>query len=124
MSLRIKTVTMDCNDPKLICRFWSQVTGREVVDHGQEDPYWALRDPAGRDVTLLLQKVAEGKTTKNRVHLDLHTPDLDAEVERVAALGATIVGRYEEDGETWVWMEDPEQNEFCLCLIQDGPDST
>jgi predicted enzyme related to lactoylglutathione lyase len=115
---------MDCNDPELLGRFWSEVTGREIVDHGKEDPYWALRDPTGRDVTLLLQKVSEGKQTKNRVHLDLHTPDLDAEVERVAALGATVVGRYEEDGDTWVWLEDPEGNEFCICLLKDGQDST
>lgn len=123
MPLRVKTVTMDCNDPELMGRFWSQVTGREIIDHGQEDPYWALPDPERRDVTLLLQKVAEEKRTKNRVHLDLHTPDMNAEVERVTALGATIVGRYEEDGETWVWLEDPEQNEFCICHIG-GADST
>ncbi|MGI8708396.1 MAG: VOC family protein [Actinomycetota bacterium] len=118
MALRIRTVTMDCNDPDVMGRFWSQVTGREVVDHGQEDPYWALVDPERRDVTLLLQKVAENKRTKNRVHLDLHTPDLDAEVKRVMGLGARLVGRYEEDGEIWVWCEDPERNEFCI--VQSG----
>ena len=61
-------------------------------------------------------KVPEAKSAKNRVHLDLGTADLDAEVERVLALGATLVGHRQEYGITWSTFTDPEGNEFCVGL--------
>ncbi len=54
--------------------------------------------------------VPEGKVVKNRVHLDLSTGDHPAEVARLVALGASVVGEYEG----WVQLSDPEGNEFCL----------
>ncbi|MFN2503420.1 MAG: VOC family protein, partial [Acidimicrobiales bacterium] len=64
--------------------------------------------------------VPEPKTAKNRVHLDLGSVDLDTEVERVLGLGATLVGRYQEWGATWVTFTDPEGNEFCIGLHAPG----
>jgi len=65
---------------------------------------------------LLFQRVPEGKTAKNRMHLDLHVGDKDreAEVARLEALGAKIL--YEQDQPIGVWttMADPEGNEFCV----------
>jgi hypothetical protein len=63
---------------------------------------------------ILFQAVPEPKTVKNRVHLDLLVgPDAhDAEVERVVALGATVV-RVQDGGEgRWTLLTDPEGNEF------------
>ena len=59
---------------------------------------------------------AEQKTTKNRLHIDLHAPagTRDAEVERLLALGARIHGHVKEPGGEWVVMTDPEGNEFCV----------
>jgi len=60
---------------------------------------------------------AEGKTAKNRLHLDLQPSDRtrDAAVEQALSLGATVVGDFREpDGSGWVTMADPEGNEFCI----------
>lgn len=62
--------------------------------------------------------LAEGKTVKNRVHLDLkaaHGRTRDEEVERVVSLGARVVADHRRaDGSGWVLMADPEGNEFCV----------
>ena len=62
---------------------------------------------------LLFLSVPEGKTIKNRLHLDLRPADRDAEVARLEGLGASRVdiGQGEQ---TWVVLADPEGNEFCV----------
>lgn len=63
---------------------------------------------------ILFQAVPEPKTVKNRVHLDLLVgPEAhDAEVERLVALGATVVGVHDGDEGRWTLLTDPEGNEF------------
>jgi catechol 2,3-dioxygenase-like lactoylglutathione lyase family enzyme len=111
-------VTIDCSDLDRAARFWCAALGFE--DRGS--------DPDGRFRTLFgprrqrglhhvsLQRVPEAKTGKNRVHLDLYVPGLDAEVERLYLLGALIVRRAEvpEGQYRTVVMADPDGNEFCL----------
>ncbi|MER6398071.1 VOC family protein [Kitasatospora sp. NPDC001603] len=65
---------------------------------------------------LLFQQVPEAKTAKNRLHLDLHPgPDArGATVERLEALGATVLRAVDEPGGSWTVMQDPEGNEFCV----------
>lgn len=67
---------------------------------------------------LLLIRVPEGKTVKNRMHLDLQPPawrTRDEEVERALGLGAKLLDdRRESDGSGWVVLADPEGNEFCI----------
>ena len=65
---------------------------------------------------MLLQRVPDVKGQKNRLHLDLRTPDLDAEVGRVLGLGATLLTRepVTEDGWLWHILADPDGNEFCV----------
>ena len=69
---------------------------------------------AGAGRRLLFQAVPESKTVKNRVHLDLLVgPEAhDAEVERLVALGATVLGVHDGDGGSWTLLADPEGNEF------------
>jgi hypothetical protein len=87
----------------------------------------AAEDPDGTQPRLYFQKVPEGKVAKNRMHPDLNVgggreATLDerrarvlAEVERLKALGATDRrGAMEKEGEFWVRMNDPEDNEFCV----------
>jgi hypothetical protein len=57
--------------------------------------------------------VADNKTVKNRWHLDLNPGDLDAEVARVVALGATRVDVGQGDA-AWAVLADPEGDEFCI----------
>jgi hypothetical protein len=65
---------------------------------------------------LLFVPVPEGKTVKNRVHLDLQPVDgRDVTVERVVALGGRVVDdRRAADGTGWVVVADPEGNELCI----------
>jgi hypothetical protein len=65
---------------------------------------------------LLFLKVPEPKTVKNRVHLDLKMgPGLrEAEVERLASLGATVLTEHDSAEGRWTVMADPEGNEFCV----------
>ena len=76
-----------------------------------------LRAPDHRGVRhLLFFKVPEPKTVKNRMHLDIHADDIEAEAERLVGLGATRVeGPIAEWGERWIVLADPEGNELCVC---------
>ncbi|GAA0496300.1 glyoxalase [Paractinoplanes deccanensis] len=108
-------VVLDCADLDRSAAFWSGVLGYEA---GPSAPgrYRQLLPPGGEGVELLLQRVPEPKTGKNRMHLDFRVADLAAEVDRVAALGARRVTAdpIEEDGWTWHVLADPDGNEFCV----------
>jgi predicted enzyme related to lactoylglutathione lyase len=54
------------------------------------------------------------------MHLDVHVPDVGAEVRRLEGLGAERVDAdpIEEAGTIWVRMRDPEGNEFCVCRLE------
>ncbi|WP_321160612.1 VOC family protein [Janibacter hoylei] len=51
---------------------------------------------------------------ENRLHLDLGAPDLDAEVERLTGVGASVVEPRRMGDFRWVTMADPDGNEFCV----------
>ncbi|HXW43288.1 MAG TPA: VOC family protein [Streptosporangiaceae bacterium] len=76
----------------------------------------AARDPEGRGPRLFFQRVPEPKTAKNRVHLDLPVDagQLDSEVDRLCAAGATLAWWNSYPGHRAAVMRDPEGNEFCL----------
>jgi hypothetical protein len=87
----------------------------------------AVTDPAGAGPRLFFQRVPEGQQAKNRVHLDIRAAPglqgeepmsaLEAEAERLVALGATRVRRHDPEpplGFGHLVMTDPEGNEFCL----------
>ena len=78
--------------------------------------WYRIEDPAGDGPRLAFQRVPEPKTVKNRVHVDVWAVDgkLDAEVERLLALGASEVERVTDESGTFVVMQDPEGNEFCV----------
>ncbi|MER6915791.1 VOC family protein [Streptomyces sp. NPDC000594] len=65
---------------------------------------------------LLFQRVPEAKSTKNRLHIDVHPgPERrEAEVARLEGLGAKVLYRQEQHGGSWTTMADPEGNEFCV----------
>ena len=137
-------VTFDCADPDRLARFWAQVLGYKLQeppegyatwqdwlrDRGIPKERWndrgAIVDPDGRRPRVFFQKVPEGKTAKNRVHLDVNVSgglavpleqrrkEVDAAVERLVAAGATKIGAVEELGGYHVVMRDIEDNEFCL----------
>ena len=104
-------VTMDVNDLDTCARFWSQVLGTEILF--QNEQYLRL-GKKGERPSMLLQKVPEPRTVKNRVHIDLDVSDLDAAVARVKELGGNKLKELHEYGIKWAVMADPDGNEFCL----------
>src|SRR5439155_5465743 len=93
--------------------FWSQVLEQPLHEDDNPGDPEALIPGAG----LLFVTVPEPKTVKNRVHFDLQPQDRtrDEEVERLLALGATLVDdRRRADGTGWAVLADPAGNEFCV----------
>jgi predicted enzyme related to lactoylglutathione lyase len=109
MGLRLATVVFDSNNPQRVGRFWATALERELVQVEPERDYWLPGDPP-----LTFVKVVEGKTTKNRVHLDWYAPYRDAEVERLIGLGATHLWDVQNEDFEWTTLGDPEGNEFCV----------
>ena len=104
---RLGSLVIDCDDLEAGARFWGGALG---VEARRDEGWVSLHAPGGRHVWL--QRVPERKTSvKNRVHVDIETDDVEAEVRRLEALGATR--RNETPGDGWV-MLDPCGNEFCV----------
>lgn len=108
-------LVLDCADPEALARFWSPAL--DYVNVGMVGSYAALFPNGRPGPKLLLQKVEESKVGKNRMHFDIETVDIQAEVERLVDLGATQVDAapISELGTSWIRMADPEGNEFCVC---------
>jgi len=108
---------VDCADPQRLATFWQQVLDwRRTHEHPDEV---VLEPPSGSPAAgvapdLIFLRVPEGKSVKNRIHLDLRPDDLAAEVARVEALGARRVDVGQSGEESWVVLADPEGNEFCI----------
>jgi hypothetical protein len=138
-------VTFDSADPTRLAAFWAEALHYVVPsppdgfgtwdewlrDAGIPEERWndaaAIVDPDGAGPRIFFQRVPEGKTAKNRMHLDLDAgggrevsdaerrANVDAEVGRLRSLGASDArGAMDKDGTYWVRMNDPEGNEFCV----------
>ena len=104
-------IVIDVNDLETGAKFWSEVLGTDILY--QNERYLRLGHKGERP-TFLFQKVPERHKEKNRVHIDLDVPDLDAAVSRVQDLGGYKLKQFSEYGIEWVVMADPDGNEFCL----------
>ena len=105
---RLQSVVIDCDDLDTGISFWTGALGVSVVGR-HEDVYRRLESPIP-GLRILLQRVPEQKTAKTRVHLDIESDDIEAEVRRLEKLGAKRL----EQVEDWWVMEDPCGNEFCV----------
>jgi hypothetical protein len=111
MTLTWEELVVDCDDFIAQGHWWSDALGWQIIDENDENI--ELRNPNGAGPTLLFLNVPEGKTVKNRLHLDFVPDDQNAEVERLLAMGATRADVGQND-EPWVVLADPEGNEFCV----------
>lgn len=110
MDVTLAGVTVDCTDAARVAGFWAEVFGVPVEPDASAG-FASVRAPS---VTLNFTAVPEPKVAKNRLHLDLAVPDVEAEAERLTGLGATVRQRVEEGGSRWIVLSDPEGNELCL----------
>ena len=121
---RFLDVVFDCRHPASLARFWATaLEGYAVapydeaelarlratgIDDPEDDPNVLVEPSPGSGPRLWFNLVPEAKQVKNRVHLDLASADVSAEVLRLAGLGARVLA----ERRAWVTMEDPEGNEF------------
>ena len=108
-------IVIDCSDLGRSADFWAAVLGY-VPEVTASKRYRSLIPADGDGIEVLLQRVPEDKPQKNRLHLDLRTGDLAAEVRRVLGLGATLLTAEPvvEYGWRWHILADPDGNEFCV----------
>lgn len=146
-------ITFDAHDPGALSTFWRDALGyvhpgppgvelppgadplaawddflaRIGVPESERNSRSAIEDPDGSGPRVFFQQVPEGKTAKNRVHLDVRAAPglqgeermaaLEAEAERLVALGASRVRRFDPEpplSAGHLVLTDPEGNEFCL----------
>jgi catechol 2,3-dioxygenase-like lactoylglutathione lyase family enzyme len=114
MTSAIRHVTIHCSDAYSLGSFWSDVLGLPIHEDDKPGDEEALIEGAG----LLFITAPEGETVaRNRIHLDIQPQDRtrEEEVERLIALGATLVhDRRRPDGTGWAVLADPDGNEFCV----------
>ncbi|MGW2375910.1 VOC family protein [Kitasatospora sp. NPDC001683] len=139
-TIRQVQVTFDRAEPERVARFWCEVLGYVVpkppegfaswADYessrspGERGSWFACSDPSGVGPRLYFQRVPEGKVVKHRVHLDVRVGTglvgeerlaaLEAECERVVALGAVRLQLLYDGHDSCIVMQDIEGNEFCL----------
>lgn len=127
-------ISIDAASPTRLGKFWCQVLGYVEqppppgfetwdgalgafgIDRSDPDRAYSIVDPDGVGPRLFLQKVPEGKTSKNRFHLDVHVgaEELESTAQLLVEMGAEVVQSFDEPEGRWISMKDPEGNEFCL----------
>ncbi|RLL65764.1 VOC family protein [Streptomyces sp. Z26] len=122
MASKFTELAIDCADPAALARFWCAVLDYEVRE--EEDGLVEIGSPTAPEgkarpgpvpPTLTFARVPEGRTVKNRLHIDVNPTDReqDDEVRRLLELGATHADVGQGEG-SWVVLADPEGNEFCV----------
>jgi Glyoxalase-like domain len=132
VALRWYSVVIDCKDIVAQSRWWGEVLGWQVEYEAPDEVVLVPADgsdpskPAVAHLVgpgLVFVPVPEGKSLKNRLHIDLAPPagaDQEAEVRRLEELGAKQVDLGQDPTKTtWVVLEDPEGNEFCVLSPRD-----
>lgn len=112
---RLSTFVIDCKveDIDAAARFWGQALGKPVAPVTPESGNYRELVVSASEPMLLLQKVGHD----SRIHLDIETDDLEAEVKRLEALGARRI----LNKERWWVLEAPTGQRFCVVNPQRGP---
>jgi predicted enzyme related to lactoylglutathione lyase len=111
--LKIQCITFDCENPSIPAKFWSQALDWPITIENDEEV--VVENPSG-EADLLFLRNPDKRVVKNRVHFDLRPENQEAEVARLESLGAKRIeiGQSVDPRTTWVVMEDPEGNLFCV----------
>ena len=114
MSSLLAVIAIDAVRPRIVADFWCAVLGWQVVEEDGDGV--SIASPDGSSPTIDVFAVPEAKTVKNRLHFDLRADGVSTsiELERLLALGARRKDVGQGAEVSWVVLEDPEGNEFCL----------
>ncbi|MDN3902921.1 VOC family protein [Arthrobacter sp. YD2] len=116
MSSVISSIALDAADPRRLAEFWTQALGYRIEETNDADVISLVgTDGVGPDIDII--PVPEGKTVKNRLHLDLRASEGSTqaqEVDRLLSLGAARIDVGQGSEVDWVVLADPEGNEFCV----------
>ncbi|WP_306334342.1 VOC family protein [Streptomyces sp. KL118A] len=119
MTSLVRHLTFDAHDAYRQGTFWAEVLGGKIADDDFPGDPEALVTADG--IALLFVTVADTKTVKNRLHIDLQPQDRtrDEEVERLLGIGAKLHEDHRRpNGRGWVTLTDLEGNEFCVELSE------
>jgi hypothetical protein len=121
------TLGCDAADPQALASFWALALGYEKEPGFDEPGNASIIDPEGLGPAIGFLRVPEGKSSKNRVHIDIRVAGdgpwdmkkreqlIRAKVPALQAAGAKVVREeFYEQALGHVVMEDPEGNEFCV----------
>ena len=107
----VKSVTFDCTDALVVARFWAAALGSTVAETSTSAKAFVEAPGWGGPQAFRFARVPSRKVPRTRMHFDLRAAgSVEAEVERLVGLGATMV----PVGEESVVLQDPEGNEFCV----------
>ena len=111
------SLVLDCAAPNVLADFWAPALRYRRLGETPNGQYVKLVPAAGESgPPLLLQRVDDPKSSKNRMHLDIHADDIEEEAQRLIKIGAVrVAGPISEHGVTWIVLTDPEGNEVCVC---------
>jgi hypothetical protein len=112
---KLSTFVIDCQDGDVdeAARFWSRALGRAVAPVTAESGAYRELRARPEEPMVLVQQV----THPSRIHLDIESDDLEAEVRRLEALGARRIAFVKR----WWVMEAPTGHRFCVVNPQRGP---
>ncbi|MFY0512452.1 VOC family protein [Streptomyces anulatus] len=124
MASKFTELAIDCADPAGLARFWCSVLDYEVRDEDAEECVVTIGPrvvgegadrPGPVPPVLAFARVPEGKSVKNRLHIDVSPSDREQgeEVLRLIGLGARRADVGQGDA-SWIVLTDPEGNEFCV----------
>jgi len=133
VALRWYSVVIDTPDPLALARWWAEAIDWQIVYEAKDEvvliPGYITSEDDVRQMSwervppgLVFVRVAEPKTAKNRLHIDLapHTgQDRDGEIARLEQLGASRVDVGQGGDVSWTVLADPEGNEFCVLSARD-----
>ena len=112
MSLSIGMITVNTLDAETLATWWAAQLGAETL--ATNDGWYVVLGGDDIPVRLAFQKVDDPTPGRNKLHLDLVADDLDAEVDRLSAAGASVVEPRSAGDFRWVTLADPDGNEFCV----------
>ena len=111
---RLSTFVIDCKtkEVEVAARFWGAALGRKVMETQSDPGYLELESRETEPIVLV-----QGVDHDSRIHLDIESDDLEAEVRRLEALGAKRVAFVKR----WWVLEAPTGQRFCVVNPQRGP---